>query len=1281
MMHYEKTTTAPRRPIGLGRRLTVTCLGALCLGSAIMIQAFPAARAPSLAVEPVPVAAAGDPVIAAAGDISCDPTNSNFNAGNGSSGSCREKYTSDLLVGQPLSAVLDLGDNQYYCGGYQAFLQAYDPTWGRVKSITYPAVGNHEYLTSGGTDCDTSAKANGHFKYFGAAAGDPTKGYYSFDIGAWHLIMLNSNCGAAGGCGATTPQGTWLRSDLAAHSNACTLAFWHVPVYSSGGRADTTYTTFYQALFDADADLVLNGHDHIYERFAPQDAAGHANASRGIREFVAGTGGANHTTIAKVAANSEVRNADTFGILQLTLHPTSYDWKFVAEAGETFTDSGTANCHGPGTDTIAPSVPTGLTAVATGAGSVGLHWNASSDNVAVAGYRVYRGGVAVGSSTTTSYTDSSLQPLTSYTYTVSAFDGSGNASAPSSPATATTPADSTAPSTPTGLAASAPTSKAVNLTWTSSTDDVGVSRYLVYRGGAAIGQSAVPSFTDTTVQPLTSYTYSVAAGDAAGNTSPPSATATVTTPAPTTSFTINPVADARIELGAAGSNFGTDVQLIADNSPVKASLLKFSVTGVGPVKTARLRLYCVDPSDRGGDLHLVRDSSWAETSVTWNTAPAADSGLLGSLGAVATGGWYEFDVGSIVTGDGTYSFEITSTSADGAHYSSKEGAQPPQLLLTIDPPPSGGTIAGTVTDAVTGGAISGAPVTVTGASAVTDQLGGYSLPGLAAGSYSVTAAATGYDPSTRNASVTAGATTSLNFALQPRPGSLAGTVTDAGTGQPLSGATVSFSSGSQATGLDGTFSFTAVAPGTYTVSAAATGFVGATQVATVQPGATATTNFALSAQPGTIAGRVTDAVQQPIAGASVSVSSGGGSGITDQAGAYSISGVPRGTYSVTATAGGYVAQTKTVAVTSGATTTLDFSLDVASSPGGITGHVTDAAAGSGIPGASVTFSGGSTSTDQNGAYSFSGVVPGTYSVSAAAAGFLTQTSNVVVSSGTVAQLDLALSRPPPGAISGHVTDAGTGQALAGATVSGGGTSATSDSAGLYSLNGLAPGSYAVTAAASGHVSQTASVTLASATTITQDFALSAVSTAIFRDDFETGSLAAWTAGSTGLVVESTIVHAGGFAAEANTTNGTTYARKLLPATYQSAYSRVYFRINAQASSVQLIGFRTAANGSIAKVLVDGPGRLLVRNDVTAVSLTGGPVSIGAWHWVELHLVVSGATSSVEVWLDGVAVPALTTTQDLGTTPVAMIQLGENQAARTYDVVFDDVVVATSRIGP
>ncbi len=291
-----------------------------------------------------------DPVIVAAGDIACDPASSAFKDLKGTASACHMMAVSDLVLRAKPDAVLTLGDYQYFCGGYAAATKSYDPSWGRFKSITFPVVGNHEYLTSPengvGTGCDDSnAAAAGYFKYYGERAGTPGKGYYSFDLGAWHLVALNTQCSSVGGCGAGSPQGKWLQADLEAHPTKCTLAFWHIPLWSSGGRANKNSAAFVKDLYDNDADLILTGHDHTYERFAPQDPASKLDLARGLREFVVGTGGADHTHFDEIFPNSEVRDDKTFGALKLTLHPTSYDWEFLPEPGGTFTDAGSQACH------------------------------------------------------------------------------------------------------------------------------------------------------------------------------------------------------------------------------------------------------------------------------------------------------------------------------------------------------------------------------------------------------------------------------------------------------------------------------------------------------------------------------------------------------------------------------------------------------------------------------------------------------------------------------------------------------------------------------------------------------------------------------------------------------------------------------------------------------------------------------------------------------------------------------------------------------------------------
>jgi chitodextrinase len=634
---------------------------------------------------PLHVAAGSDPVIAAAGDIACDPTNSNFNQLNGSSGSCRMKYTSNLLTTGGYAAVLPLGDNQYYCGGYLGFQQSYDPTWGQVKSITHPAVGNHEYVTSGGTDCDAAGKAGGYYKYFGAAAGNPAQGYYSYDVGTWHLIALNTQCSAAGGCGTTSPQGKWLNADLAAHTNFCTLAYFHIPLYSSGGRASSNAKSFWQTLYNANADLILSAHDHTYERFAPQDANGNLDVTRGMREFVVGTGGANHTSFTTIVANSEVRNSDTFGILQLTLHPTSYDWVFVPEAGKTFSDSGTTSCHGPVADTTPPTAPSSLSATATSPANVNLSWTTSIDNVGVANYRVSRDGVQIASATTTSYSDATVASGTTYSYTVTALDAAGNVSAPSNVASVTTPVDVTPPTAPTNLTATPTGNGGVSLNWTASTDDSGVApRYAVFRDGTQIGVTTSASYTDQGLLAGSTHSYYVVAVDSSGNVSAPSATATVTL-SPT--LVLTATADAEIQEGNPTSNYGASSQIGVDASPVTDSLIKFTVSGIGTktVTSAKIRLYCVNGSKTGAVFHSVADSNWSELTVTWSNAPPSDPGTLATLGTVVASTWYEVDLTPYITGDGTYTLRITSSNSDGAFYSSKEATlgTAPQLVITL----------------------------------------------------------------------------------------------------------------------------------------------------------------------------------------------------------------------------------------------------------------------------------------------------------------------------------------------------------------------------------------------------------------------------------------------------------------------------------------------------------------------------------------------------------------------------------------------------------------------
>jgi Calcineurin-like phosphoesterase len=266
------------------------------------------------------VSAASSVVFVGAGDI----------ADCSSSGDEATAALLDNIAG----SVFTLGDNAYSSGTPTEFSSCYDPTWGRHKSRTYPSPGNHDYNTSG---------AAGYFGYFGAAAGPSGRGYYSFDLGSWHIISLNSEVSMSAG----SAQEQWLRADLAASTKQCTLAYWHKPRFSSGTSHGSLVDAqpLWQALYDYGAEIVMSGHDHEYERFAPQTPSGAPDAARGIREFVVGTGGRNHDAIGTPIQNSEASNDNTFGVLKLTLGSGTYSWQFVPVAGSSFTDSGSGTCH------------------------------------------------------------------------------------------------------------------------------------------------------------------------------------------------------------------------------------------------------------------------------------------------------------------------------------------------------------------------------------------------------------------------------------------------------------------------------------------------------------------------------------------------------------------------------------------------------------------------------------------------------------------------------------------------------------------------------------------------------------------------------------------------------------------------------------------------------------------------------------------------------------------------------------------------------------------------
>jgi hypothetical protein len=261
--------------------------------------------------------------------------------GAGDIASC--SYTQDSatakLLGNIPGTVFTLGDNAYTYGTAAEFKNCYDPTWGKYRDRTRPTAGNHDYYTRG---------AKPYFDYFGWRAGERDRGYYAYDRGAWHIVALNSNCGKVGGCGRGSTQGSWLRRNLTNHRSRCTLAYFHHPLYSTGrGTPTPGVKPLWRILYNHRADVILSGHAHRYERYAPITPEGAVDRQSGIRQFIVGTGGnsGGDSILRGQAPGLQVVNVDTPGVLKLDLSAGSYHWKFVPIAGKTFSDSGTYECH------------------------------------------------------------------------------------------------------------------------------------------------------------------------------------------------------------------------------------------------------------------------------------------------------------------------------------------------------------------------------------------------------------------------------------------------------------------------------------------------------------------------------------------------------------------------------------------------------------------------------------------------------------------------------------------------------------------------------------------------------------------------------------------------------------------------------------------------------------------------------------------------------------------------------------------------------------------------
>jgi acid phosphatase type 7 len=323
-------------------------LAAAVLGAAVLALADPVGQ-PAQAQ-----AASPEATLVGAGDIASCSYNRDYQTAR--------LLDSTIATASAPVTIFTLGDNAYPDGTAAQFRNCYDPTWGgshlgqrtditptlynpQMWDLTrLPAVGNHEYRTPG---------ASAYFDYFGAKAGAPSKGYYSYDVGSWHFVVLNSNCDQVGGCGKSSPQGRWLRADLANHPAACTAASFHHPLYTSSTADTNIVRPFWDMLYKEGADVILSGHAHYYERFLPQRPDGTLDLRYGLHEFIAGTGGQDPDNPMRFprAANSVIDSEKepgktAYGVLKLDIYAGGYAWKFLPVEGETFTDSGTGQCHG-----------------------------------------------------------------------------------------------------------------------------------------------------------------------------------------------------------------------------------------------------------------------------------------------------------------------------------------------------------------------------------------------------------------------------------------------------------------------------------------------------------------------------------------------------------------------------------------------------------------------------------------------------------------------------------------------------------------------------------------------------------------------------------------------------------------------------------------------------------------------------------------------------------------------------------------------------------------------
>ena len=1113
-------------------------------------------------------------------------------AGDGASGETSTGDVTNLIAALKPNLFLYLGD-VYEKGTPTEFFNWYgtpetNTFYGRFRAVTNPTVGNHEY--------DSGPGAPGYFDYW-----DNVPHYYSFNAAGWHLISLDSTS-QFGQTAAGSPQYQWLAQDLNANSATCTIAYFHHPVFSVGPQGSTaSMNAIWSLLAQHGVDLVLTGHDHSYQRWLPLDAAG-APSPTGITQFVVGTGG--HGIQNFVRSDSRLAvgfgtQPNAFGALRLELNQDGAAYRFVNTLGATL-DSGTVACSGAPTDTTSPSTPTNLHASSSSATQINLTWTASTDNVGVVGYDIYRNGALLITATSSpSYVDANVTAGNNYQYQVRARDASGNLSAFSNLDTATPPTE-------------------------------------LFSDGFESGDlSAWISVTGLVAQQQEAFAGSFAArGTSSG--------------APTYAYK---------QLSVTQNELYYRIYFKIISQVQTTNLLKLrTATGA-----SILAIFVSNTGNLGYRNDAAGVSNFSATSVTRGTwhelqVHALINGASGQnevwldgsrIGALSkTDALGTTPIGRIQLGENasgiSYDVAFDNVTADTRLIASSDTTAP---NVTLTAPPDGAAISGSIqlaANATDNIAMDHVDFLVNNAIVGTDTSAPYSVAwnSALAGDGPATITARAVD-SSANVSISAGRTVTMDNTAP-------NTTIDSGPSGIIGSRSASFSFSSTEAGatftcsLDGApfsncatpASYTDLADGVHTFAARATDLAGNSDSSpasrTWSVDLTGPTITSVMPADGATGIAVTTAVTATFGEAINPASLTTASFVL----------IPQGSSTPVAASASY---------------------DAASMQARL---LPSASLQAGASYTAIVKGGSSGVVDQAGNPLANDV---SWSFTTATAADLTPPSaplGLTATARSPTQVDLSWSAATDnvGVTAYEVYRNGSLLTTIGAITGYSDTTVTSATTYAYTVRARD---------AAGNVSAPSNLTT-----------VAIPSAFLFSDGFESGNLAQWTS-VTGLTVQQQQVYAGAYAARETSVGLATYAYKQLSATQSELYYRVRFKIVSQGPNLAyLLKFRTASGSSILGAYVSSTGKLAYRNDAGQQTVVSAlPVSRGVWHTLQVRVLINAGAGQTETWLDGVRVDALSKTEALGTTPVGRIQLGDNSTGTTYDIAFDDIAVDTHSISP